>query len=628
MNKKKRFIIFAFILVVLKQILVSHLPIHAFTYAGADDHLMVYLCTNILRLKYLGDFTSLTFVKGISFPLFLSVNASLGISYIDAVNLLYSISCLVFIYAIKDLLKKPWMKYIVFSLLLFNPIMTSDAVVQRVYRNSLTPSQVVLIISFMFMLYQNRKSKLSKKYVIISILEGITLLFFYNTREDSIWLMPFVIVFIIIMTLEVLLSKKKELKKILVFIIPLIILFIGNIGIKTINYIHYGVFVRIDEESTPFADSMKLLYSVKDKEYIENVTMTKEKLERIYKVSPTLASIKNNIDNQYYTYDTCDRIPGDGEIEDGWFWWAYRAAVEDAGYYKDAKTANEFYNKVNKELREAFNKKELEKQSTMPSALMSPWKKGYLSKLLKSMYESIIYTTSFKEVDAAVVESDGKINGISYFETVTNNKAIYPTLTSISGYYTYDKEDYKVKIINTNNELLYEVDCNKKMACEVEYQTNISKNDLRVIAFKNKNELDNISLEYNSNYGDNYKLYVNSNYEGNKAQIQVLNVYVKKLNIISSLYRVITPILSILGIISYIIIIIKTIKNRKEYMDIFLMITSILLSYIVLIAGISYNHISSCYSISYMYLCAAYPLILMFSLLCLAEVYNISKSQV
>ena len=629
MKKKYRFIIYCLALVIIRQILVSHIPINALSLAGCDDQLMVLLSTNMLKFDYLGAFNYLTFVKGISFPLFLAGNTALGISYIGAVNLLYSIACLVFMYAIKDLIKKPWLKYVIFAILLFNPIMFANEVVQRVYRNSLTPAQVILIMSFMFMLFQSRKDKLNKKFVLISILEGLTLLFFYNTREDSIWIMPFMIVFIFIMVFGYIITNKKKtsIPKLIFMVLPLIILFLGNTAIKLVNYKYYGVYTRVDEEGTPFAECMKTLYSVKNDDEIEYVTMSRAKLDKIYEVSPTLASIKDNIDLHIGIFEQSDRKPGDNEVEDGWFWWVLRFAVNDAGYYKDAKTADEFYQKVIDEINKAFDEGKLEKQSTMPSALMSPWKKGYTGKLFKTMLEVVAYTNTYDKVETLVIESSGLDKNISYFESATNNKAIYPTKTKLNGYYTYDKDDYTFTIVNQSNDVIYKKECAKKEACSINFDTNVSKNDIKLVVYTKSSEIENKYLDYENNISDNYNLYLDSNYEANNVQKQVAGVYAKKLNIIAKVYKIVTPILSVLGIISYLVLIIRTIKDRKEYMDKFLIVTSIFLSYIVLITGVSYNHISSCFSISYMYLSGAYPLILMFDIISIGLLFKNNKKQ-
>ena len=64
MKKNWKYILYVAIIVILKQVLVSHIPINALTLAGCDDQLMVKLAASMLQGDYLGTFNSLTFVKG------------------------------------------------------------------------------------------------------------------------------------------------------------------------------------------------------------------------------------------------------------------------------------------------------------------------------------------------------------------------------------------------------------------------------------------------------------------------------------------------------------------------------------------------------------------------------------
>ena len=223
MKKNWKYILYVAIIVILKQVLVSHIPINALTLAGCDDQLMVKLAASMLQGDYLGTFNSLTFVKGISFPLFLAVNTALGISYTSAINIFYSLACIFFVYTLDKLMNKPWMKYVLITMLIFNPIMYSSEILQRVYRNSLIPSQALIIFASYIGMYINRKES-NKKLLIYSLIGGLTLLFFWNTREDSIWILPFVIVWTIIYIINLFVIEKINIKKIIIFILPIIIL--------------------------------------------------------------------------------------------------------------------------------------------------------------------------------------------------------------------------------------------------------------------------------------------------------------------------------------------------------------------------------------------------------------------
>ena len=96
---------------------------------------------------------------------------------------------------------------------------------------------------------------------------------------------------------------------------------------------------------------------------------------------------------------------------------------------------------------------------------------------------------------------------------------------------------------------------------------------------------------------------------------------VDRVNKITPIYSHIFPIITVLGVGCYILITIKVICNMKKKLkekmnfDVWLILTSILLSYIVLIGGVAYNEIASVKSSYYMYRSGGYPLIIMFVML-------------
>ena len=77
---------------------------------------------------------------------------------------------------------------------------------------------------------------------------------------------------------------------------------------------------------------------------------TEATLIRKGKVSGASAEslIKEHLESSLNGWDLCDRNPGDNEVEDGWFWWALKGAVANAGYYDTAVNSDNFYKKVEK----------------------------------------------------------------------------------------------------------------------------------------------------------------------------------------------------------------------------------------------------------------------------------------
>lgn len=537
--KKHWFIIAIIILALLKQILIANIPITPYPNQLYDDDMMVEMAKNIRAGNWIGDYSSNILVKGPVFPFILAIINYLGLSYIGTMNIIYTIACIYFIYTIKDLFKTKKSLLAIYIVLLFNPVSYAWWTLQRVYRNGITLAQVLFIIGSLFAMYRRREEK-TTAMLPFAIIAGIALATLWLTREDGIWILPFTLA-VILLTLILIVLKNKEkhiewkklLPKILVTILPMIILITSLNIVRTINYAQYGVYVYNEINDGYFGKVIKIIYSVKTDEDIQYVTATRNKINKLYEHSETLNSIKPQLEESMDAWDYNDRHPGDAQVEDGWFWWSLKEAVEKAGYYENAQKANEFYKKIYEEIDKEIKDGKIETQMSMPSNLMSPWKMRYFTELPKSMARIAWYVVNFEDVQT-----------VNYAGDIPNDD-----------------------IGNTKFEAM--------------------TNDLAAT-----NKVDN-TIDNASKYTEKY---------------------VNRVNLIGKIYKMTGLVLAILSFIAYVIITIKLIrtKDKKEVIDIWLLFTGVACSLLVLIGGVSYNHITSCFSRYYMYLSGAYPLISIF----------------
>ncbi len=403
-NKDKIIVILIMIvLVIIKQGLLYHFPIIGYLEAGEDDALMVELAENILQGKWLGEYSYHTLVKGPTFPMFLAFCKYMGWSYMATVTALYSISCVVFMIAIRKIIKNKYIFLGMFAILLFNPIMYAQEVIQRVYRNALIPPFVLFITGSFFAIYLRREETIwqSIPWVIIA---SISLSLFYYTREDSIWIMPFILFMIMVTIITLIMQYKHHIRKIcpkiIILAIPVISLSLFGNWIAHKNEMYYGLKTTNVLSHSNFSHAMKAIYAVKPNIQIDYVTVPNEKMERMAQVSETFAYVKPQVSMVASLLEGVDRNPGDGEIEDGWFFWALRIGLAQCGI-KTLEGEQEIYQKITDELNDAMEQGLLERQSTMPSALMPPWRKGNSIKLIKTIGKMVIYISTYDSLSIA-----------------------------------------------------------------------------------------------------------------------------------------------------------------------------------------------------------------------------------
>ena len=375
-----RLVIFMISFILIKQLLVIGLPLFAHAGAGHDDRLMINMAGSLIGGEWLGVYSEKTLVKGLFFPLFLVANDFLGIPYSLSIPGIYSIACMIFVFGIKRLFQTEFPLFIIFLALLFNPISFADETFLRVYRNSLTASQALIICGSMFAVYLNRFEK-KRIQILWAISAGLGLASLWHTREDGIWIIPLVLGVIVITLISIILKKelliKDKVNKAIITVIPVMLLMLSTIIISAINYSHYGIYTTNELNKSNFTDAIKQIYSVATNEEVERASVPRSTINKIYEVSPTLNTIKTELESSLDRWSWYEEDAKVRQVEDGFFFWALREAVANAGYYENAVKANDFYKNVADELEAGFENGELKHRSTMPSALMSPWRDGY-----------------------------------------------------------------------------------------------------------------------------------------------------------------------------------------------------------------------------------------------------------
>lgn len=438
--KKYWFVIFIVISIIIKHILTINLPMNVRDDMGADEYLMLYLAENLVKGNYLGPYNCFTLVKGIGFPLFLAFAYKLGISYLSLYSLFYSVACLITLVPIRKMIKNRFMLLVIFITLLFCPA-TIDNNVQLVYRNMLIIPQSLILLSSLMMMYFTLYEDKNKLFG-WTVLASLSWIFLWHTREDSIWSFPlvfmtyFVLILIILFGKKYRLKKKQRISRISLVTLPFLVLILSIHIISFINYKYYGIYTTNQLNNSNYTKAVMLMMKVKPKKEIEHVEITRETLQRIYKVSPTFAKLSDVIEEDYEHKNGLVMAGEDnGEINEDLITWELLGAASAKGYYETASKAEKFWGKVYAELNGAIDAGKIETRVTLPSRSLIPFptKKGSFQKLLMSIGDLFLKAASYKYSYIVIPESKYNDNIIRRYET-------------ISGAYSVRKDSAIVKV--------------------------------------------------------------------------------------------------------------------------------------------------------------------------------------
>lgn len=354
------------VLAVIRILLIMKLPVFAYIDYVDDDELMVQQAKSIICGNWLGIYSYNTLLKGPVFPLYLALLYFLKLPYLLTTTALYIIACCIFICSLKNVINNKLVLLIIYISILFNPIMFSINF-QRVYRNSLTPVLALLLISFynILLIYSNEKRIYKFLISIISI--SIIFPFFYYIREDSIWIIPFIIfysIIIIVKLIKEMISNKKisnDILKILLLFLPIISLVIFKFIIGNINYQYYNAKVVNVSDFDNLNNAIHMISIVKDYNEKEPSTNSRNKIRRLYELSPSLNMIKDEFE---ISLDIIAGYPN-GEVPNGMFSWALLSGITRSGY-TTFEEQNELLGNIAKELEKQIQNGNCEVQRLMP----------------------------------------------------------------------------------------------------------------------------------------------------------------------------------------------------------------------------------------------------------------------
>lgn len=583
-------------LTLLRIMLMSKLPIWALGNASGDDALMVRYTESIYIFNWLKPmtYTSSSLVKGASFPFFVSLCNWLSIPYMLGLALFYVFSSAITIFAIKPIIKNTNVLLLLYLFLLYSPAGFTLNVVQRFYRQSVIFPSVLTIFASLLAIWV-RKNDSIKSILPWSTLCGIMLVFFWYIREDSIWILPFLCISIVFLIVHSFMYYKTTfnilIKRISIFVLPLIMLISSNLIVSQLNYYHYGTRYINDRTQGNFAEFCSNIMKI-DSETEENnpiVWVYKAALDKFAAVSPVFSEMEEMM----YTYDSYLR---DGEFKGDLYHWAIRKAANDIGYYKNACETEVFFEKLNNELLQAFDDGRIKKNNKI---FISKQAKGislneipnYIVLSIKNGFSLICYNNMKVDTTHTSTGTDEQIRKI---EAITGSIATRPDkyIYDITGTIKLNNENTNISmyLYNKNKELIVD-------KIELEKKNNEYTYKNRYI---HDNKEDNFALQIYIN-DKLFATVTEDSFENSilsctrKENTTIIQDISKKFTIvpisvsngISTVYSFTSIPLFILSIIGFIALLFASIKDIKkhnyEIWNIFIYIVGLILTIILLI---------------------------------------------
>lgn len=508
--KKYWFAIIIIIIILLKQWLVSQLPIRARDTMGVDQWKMLTRVEGLLNGNYWEPYsTEAMFKRDVLFPFFGAICHVCNISYLAGLGLLYTCCNLIVLYSFSFYCNNKYALSSIFLLLELSPVSYCLATAQFFYNLALVVPLGYGIVASLLIAYNKRDN--IRLFAVWNIFAGFFATCIWLNREDSQWLLILLAVYMIVSIISIIDKKKKKLKQKTQYygcvFIPVIMIVVGNLSLCIANYNQYGIFETNDHIGTGFADAYNSLLKIQPESYPESCSITHDMLERAMNQSPALAELREYIEQQYDEWEgafiKAGRAPDDGEIEDGWMPFVLRGAAQQAGYYKDAVATDQYWKTVSEEIESAFAHGKLQERNIFffGSMMKHPWVKGekYFSKWMLQ-FKNILVINIEHELNKATVEYssiDSEI--VKRYEAITYNNVVEAATYGAKGngwLFMEDGTEVSLRIEDSTGKVLQNIEWSSS--------PDISE------GFKDQFDipLENTRFSINCEFDENQKLYL------------------------------------------------------------------------------------------------------------------------
>ena len=425
-NASRLWLSAALFLVIAKIWLVSGQTVYAIGGSIHDDKLFVSLAEHIINGRWLGPYDQFTLAKGPLYSFFIAANFWLGLPILVSHQLLYLVACATLTVAFRPWLQTAAQRFVLFAVLALNPMSWDASNLTRLLRQSIYVPLGMLVLAGLVSLYTNRLAP-ARRLVIAASTAGLAYGAFWLTREESIWLLPT----IALCWGGTLFSIRHEWRAhwrahaaaavcfIVAFSLPIL-------GISWQNYRHYGWFGTVEFRAQEFKDAYGALTRIDVGPELKDVIVTRQMREAAYKVSPTFARLRFQLEQGIgaHWFDPSLFPVEEKQIRGGWFMWALRDAHFAAGLAPDAGAAMRNYAKIAAEINAACD------EGRLPSR---PKRSGFFPRitsediepLWRTSLEYLDYFGAFRGFTAWSPDSVGDYADLKPFRDYTSTRLSY-----------------------------------------------------------------------------------------------------------------------------------------------------------------------------------------------------------
>ena len=372
-------------------------PAIVLSHAEIDDALFMRLGLQLATGHWLGHYTVLTLAKGPGFPLFLAAVSLSGLPYPLALGLFHAACAGFAAWVAARLTRSPWTGLAMLAALLLAPVLYNGELLglaRDAFYMSLTLAFAAAAIATTTGCCGAPRR--------MAALTGVLGAWVWLTREEGVWLLPLVTV--LLAAAFVVLAVENAPRGIVRALAPAA-LALGVaaalvVSFGLINWAVYGRFVINEIKDRAFQGALTALQDASAPFHKEGVPVPAAARARIYAASPAFAELKEPILDGPMQADATqwgcrENRNFCGDFGGGWFFWSLRNTAAARGYHETPAKAAVFYRRLAREVRQACADGRLQCRH-WPVPLVPPMKASELGDVGRS-FARVFHVTTFGE---------------------------------------------------------------------------------------------------------------------------------------------------------------------------------------------------------------------------------------
>ena len=404
-------------------IMQAFLPVLPMPGSSEDDLLMLNYAARLSTFHWLGAYSAAVMEKLPGYAVFLAIGKILHLPYMVWLGIFWCAACLVFLRAIRPLIRNQWCRLCSFLLLLYCPIMLDAELGQRIYNCAVIPGLTILAASGSIGAFGRLDAGLKKQLPWL-ILAAISYMMMTLVRFDTHWLAVFLLGAGLVTVIAS--WKRTRMRQRVILAVFLILPFIlsagGKLALSGVNALAYGIRENSDFNAGNFARTCANLMRIEDRNTDPEVYVSREAMEKAFSVSPTFAVFQPHME-AFYEAGPHGMLTETGEFSREYYAWYIRGTAAGLGHYQDGRETEAFWGQIARELESAFASGDLqEKQGWIISPFTGRLTGNKILPILRhSMRASLIPLVTWRYIGAAynAVSDEGEK---SLYENMTNQK--------------------------------------------------------------------------------------------------------------------------------------------------------------------------------------------------------------